>query len=179
MIVPPDAYRKFKQQRHGAKSRGIPFTFTFEEWWEFWSEPGRWEKRGNRRGCLCMARRADTGGYEPGNVYIATVEQNGAHVDRSPRRQKLRRLLWDAQMKNSQGLSYMPAENFKAWVEHMRYAHRWTKAECGKRLGCGVNQVQRWEIHGAPTYIGLACMALDYGIGEWTPHVRKTKEQTP
>jgi hypothetical protein len=47
----------FGASRRGAKRRGIPFLFTFEEWWE-------------------MARYGDVGAYEVGNVKIIPFGDN-------------------------------------------------------------------------------------------------------
>lgn len=60
----------------------------------------------------------------------------------------------------------MTPSDFTAWVALMR-SNGWTKAECAKRLGCGVNQINVWAAKGAPLYIALACSALCQGWGEW------------
>lgn len=65
---------RFAQHRAGAKLRGIPFLLSFEEWWALW-EP-HWEKRGRGSFDMCMCRRHDAGGYEVGNVRIATNREN-------------------------------------------------------------------------------------------------------
>jgi hypothetical protein len=69
-----DPYPLFLMHGAGAAKRGLLFTLTFEQWWELW-EP-HWPERG--RGALekCMCRKADRGGYEPGNVRIATNKEN-------------------------------------------------------------------------------------------------------
>ena len=59
-----------------AKRRGIPFLLTFEEWWAVWEQSGKWEQRGFRKGQYVMARFADQGAYEVGNVRICTVSEN-------------------------------------------------------------------------------------------------------
>ena len=59
-----------------AKSRGIPWHFTFEIWWKVWQESGRWAQRGNLKGHFVMARRGDVGPYSIENVRIITTEKN-------------------------------------------------------------------------------------------------------
>lgn len=71
-----DAKKKFRQQRSGAKKRGIGWELTFDQWWDIWTQSGKWSDRG--RGALrcCMARKLDRGPYAVGNVYIATNSIN-------------------------------------------------------------------------------------------------------
>lgn len=70
------AYREpralFLAQRNGAEARGIPWRFTYEEWWQLW-EP-HWERRVPDKLCLC--RNADAGAYEVGNCRIDTALNN-------------------------------------------------------------------------------------------------------
>ena len=70
-----DARKKFWDQRGMAKHRGIPFLFTFEEWYDIWQKSGHWEDRGVGRGKYCMSRVGDNGAYEVGNVFIQTHTQ--------------------------------------------------------------------------------------------------------
>lgn len=84
LIPPPtaDARKAFRQQVQNSIRRGIPFLFSFEEWWEWWNaEPGRWEQRGVGKRRLAMARHGDNGAYEPGNVLPLTNSQNASSVD--------------------------------------------------------------------------------------------------
>jgi len=78
---------KYTVQRAQAKSRGIEFTLTFEEWWSLW-EP-HWTDRGTAPGQYCMTRNNDAGGYVFGNVAVKQVGSNlseqlvsGAHATR-------------------------------------------------------------------------------------------------
>jgi hypothetical protein len=71
-----DAIKKYKQCVAGAKTRGIPFLLTFEEWWQIWQDSGHWEERGNLSGQYVMCRNADQGPYAVGNVRIDTVRGN-------------------------------------------------------------------------------------------------------
>ena len=70
------AKAKFSTHKAGAKSRNIPFNFTFDEWLKFWINSGHWEERGNKKGQYVMSRKNDIGPYEIGNVYIQLSEQN-------------------------------------------------------------------------------------------------------
>lgn len=78
----PEGWAQFRAQRQRAKNRGIPFLFTFEEWWAWWQVDGRWANRGLHPGGFVMARRNDAGPYALGNVYCATVAENGAEMGR-------------------------------------------------------------------------------------------------
>src|ERR1700738_3167939 len=67
---------RYMTQRRNAMNRGIAFQLTFEEWWNIWRKSGRWHQRGNKGGQYQMARFADKGAYEVGNVRIVTMEEN-------------------------------------------------------------------------------------------------------
>jgi hypothetical protein len=69
---------RYKAHRHNAARRGIEFALSFAQWWAIWKRSGRWNERGRGRGRFVMARNADRGGYEEGNVYITTNEVNAA-----------------------------------------------------------------------------------------------------
>lgn len=78
---------KWAQHKGQAKARGIPFSLTFDEWWEVWSLSGKYCDRGKSPDSYCMSRLGDTGGYEVGNVVIKKVSYNlaeqlvsGAHA---------------------------------------------------------------------------------------------------
>jgi hypothetical protein len=81
---------RFAQHKARAKRRGIPFSLSFEQWWEMW-EP-HWEKRGQGAFQMCMCRRHDQGGYEVGNVRIATNRENNheAQMERKVRHSQKR-----------------------------------------------------------------------------------------
>jgi hypothetical protein len=66
----------YRSQKSRAKLRGVPFLFTFRTWWAWWQSGGRWRRRGRGGDLLCMCRRGDRGGYEPGNVYAGTFREN-------------------------------------------------------------------------------------------------------
>ena len=52
------------------------------EWWAWWSEDGRWARRGRARNDLVMARIGDTGSYSPSNVKCISAAQNAAETCR-------------------------------------------------------------------------------------------------
>lgn len=69
----------FYDQRNAAKSRKIPFKFTYEQWVAWWEAklgPNWFEMRGCRKGDYCMARRGDKGPYAAWNVECVTVHLN-------------------------------------------------------------------------------------------------------
>jgi hypothetical protein len=74
------AHNAFGRQRSDAKRRGIPFKLSFEEWWSIWKASGHWHERGRSRGQFVMARNADQGAYEVGNVKIITCEENSSEI---------------------------------------------------------------------------------------------------
>jgi hypothetical protein len=73
--------RAYKDQKASAKTRGIPFLLTFDEWWQIWRDSGHWHERGGRRGQCCMARYGDHGAYRVGNVKITMREDNRDEQD--------------------------------------------------------------------------------------------------
>lgn len=64
---------RFKDHRDNARRRGIPFHFTFDQWWSMW-EP-HWHKRGRGNGAM-MCRLNDEGPYSPENCRIDLGENN-------------------------------------------------------------------------------------------------------
>jgi len=72
----------FNDHKNGAKKRGIPFLFTFDEWVAIWRNSGKSDQRGPWKGQYVMARFGDKGGYEPGNVKIVTNGENSAERNR-------------------------------------------------------------------------------------------------
>lgn len=72
-MAPRDVYR---DQKHQAEIRGIPFLLSYEQWLEIWLESGHWHERGCKKGQYVMARYGDTGPYERTNVKIITHADN-------------------------------------------------------------------------------------------------------
>jgi hypothetical protein len=68
--------KKYTAQKAHAKEREIDFLLSYDEWWQVWEESGHWENRGRGSQKFCMCRVGDKGGYEIGNVYIATNADN-------------------------------------------------------------------------------------------------------
>lgn len=85
---PKGPRHKFRVAKADAKRRGIPFLFTFEEWWEFWGQDDRWSRRGRGGDNLVMARNGDTGPYAPWNVHCCTYAENQAEISRESYRQR-------------------------------------------------------------------------------------------
>lgn len=83
-----DSYRKYITSPKGryathksnAKTRGIEWKLTFEEWMEIWENSGKYEERGRTRGSYVMARILDMGPYEKGNVKIILTEKNSSEA---------------------------------------------------------------------------------------------------
>lgn len=70
--------RRYIQQRNHARTRGIEFKLSFPEWVALWQDSGYLASRGRGEG-YCMARVADQGAYEIGNVYFCTIGENFSH----------------------------------------------------------------------------------------------------
>lgn len=66
----------YRAHRQNARSRGILFWLTFEQWSAIWQESGKWEQRGLGADQFCMARMGDQGAYEVGNVVICSNRDN-------------------------------------------------------------------------------------------------------
>lgn len=65
------AYTAFRTQKAHARTREIPFKFTFSEWLIWWEKhlgPDWFQKRGRKKNQFCMARKYDSGAYETSNV---------------------------------------------------------------------------------------------------------------
>jgi hypothetical protein len=65
----------YRNQKHSAIKRSIPFLFTFEQWSEWWLTDDRWSRRGRKAGQLQMGRKGNSGPYSPDNVECATKEE--------------------------------------------------------------------------------------------------------
>lgn len=63
---------RYTHHRLGAKSRGIGFNLTFDEWFTLWQP--YWNLGDGVRYCMC--RTKDLGPYELGNVRIDTQANN-------------------------------------------------------------------------------------------------------
>jgi hypothetical protein len=70
------AKRKYNVHKGGAKSRDIPFLFTFEEWCNIWEQSGKWEQRGTKKGQYSMSRYGDKGPYAIDNVHVQLTTAN-------------------------------------------------------------------------------------------------------
>ena len=66
----------FTQQKNSANQRGITWNLKLWDWWQIWEKSGKFYQRGRHSDEYVMCRFKDKGGYEVGNVYIATVTHN-------------------------------------------------------------------------------------------------------
>ena len=66
----------YKAQKSNARTRGISFMLTFEQWMAIWTESGKLDQRGRGAQKFCMCRNNDVGPYEIGNVFIGTGREN-------------------------------------------------------------------------------------------------------
>jgi len=67
-------FKKYLLHKSSAKSRGIEFDLTFDEWKSIWGF--HIENRGTRANQLGMLRTRDEGGYSVGNVRLGTPKEN-------------------------------------------------------------------------------------------------------
>ena len=73
---------QFKYRVHACRKRldlldrPIEFRLTFDEWFDIWIASGQLFNRGKKKGQYVMARTADLGHYEIGNVEIKLATEN-------------------------------------------------------------------------------------------------------
>lgn len=67
---------QFANQRSGAKSRGIEWKLTFDEWVKWWGDDIH--NRGRGHNSLQMQRYLDQGAYEIGNIKKGVPKENRA-----------------------------------------------------------------------------------------------------
>lgn len=80
-------FKKFNSHKANSIKRGIPFLFSFSEWFDAWIKSGKFEQRGRGFGYV-MARYGDVGPYSKDNVYICTAAQNTADQYKSGKERK-------------------------------------------------------------------------------------------
>jgi hypothetical protein len=68
--------KAYMQQKHNAKTRGVGFTISFEDWLSVWEDSGHLLERGRGADKYCMCRCNDTGDYALGNVFIEKGSKN-------------------------------------------------------------------------------------------------------
>jgi hypothetical protein len=68
--------KAYTQHKSNAKTRGIEFRLTFDEWKQIWVDSGYWNQRGRGADKYCMCRIGDVGCYEMGNVFIGLGKFN-------------------------------------------------------------------------------------------------------
>jgi len=69
-------YKKYIAHISNAKTRGIEFELTFDEWLGIWEKSGKFSQRGKKKGQYVMARFGDIGPYAVGNVKIILCSEN-------------------------------------------------------------------------------------------------------
>jgi len=83
--------RRFLQQRHAAKQRGIAWQLDYWQWLEIWQTTGHLHERDRRKGEFQMCRPGDVGPYASSNVRIDRMETNAAEAQITKRRLRLER----------------------------------------------------------------------------------------
>lgn len=69
---------RYRMHKQNAKTRGIAFLLTFEEWIGWWQDTGHYHEYGRRRGQYVMARKLDLGAYELNNIECVQAQVNSA-----------------------------------------------------------------------------------------------------
>lgn len=69
-------YRVWVQQRNQANFRGEGWTFTFEDWVDFWGD--NFDQRGKEKSSLCMTRKDNSQPWHKDNVKIITRDEHFA-----------------------------------------------------------------------------------------------------
>lgn len=67
----------YSNQRNMARRRGVGWQLTLLQWWDFWRQSGKWERRGSGQGYV-MCRMGDKGPYALGNICVATGCENSS-----------------------------------------------------------------------------------------------------
>lgn len=115
----PQAAAYLTQKSH-AKSRGIPFLLTFDEWWDIWKTSGKWEHRGKCRGQYVMARNGDTGPYAKDNVRICTGTENISEIIVTEEMRQQMSESRRGRQHSAQGRQNMSAAQKKSWLSRSR-----------------------------------------------------------
>lgn len=142
--VPGSFATRYREHRWNAKKRSVGWEITFSEWVDVWKKSGLWDKRGNKRGCYCMARHGDLGPYKIGNVSIQLSEENAAFaLSRSPA----------SSSRNRTGRG-------RGWTLHQG---KYVVQFCGKYLGRFKTQDEAVRVY--------AAAAMECGVH--APHLQK------
>lgn len=64
--------KQFRSQHGNARTRGIAWSLTFEQWWDFWQKSGHYRRRGQGPDNYALARIDPTDGYHLGNIICCT-----------------------------------------------------------------------------------------------------------
>lgn len=65
-------------------ARSGEWEISFPEWWAVWLSSGRFGQKGQRPDNYVLCRVGDWGPYRLGNVFVATVRENGSWGGRKP-----------------------------------------------------------------------------------------------
>ena len=82
---------RYHTQKGGAKSRGIAFLITFDDWYDWFLSQGvdRNIPQGNKGSSYAMCRYDDIGPYELGNIYLGTQSSNVKDMNERTRRRMI------------------------------------------------------------------------------------------
>jgi len=135
-----EARNRFSQQRANAKSRGIAWRLTFEQWWAIWDASGKWHMRGKLPEQYCMARYNDKGVYKVGNVEIVTNRTNHKNQRRSAALRLRQSQAIKGRRHSEASLKLMSLKKLEWWgkqdaIQRRLQARRgWNHSEAAKEL---------------------------------------------
>lgn len=141
----------YAEHKYNARRRGIPWGFTFEEWWAVWESSGFWSQRG--RGKYVMARRGDAGPYSAANVEIITSSKNISDAHKNGRVPRQMRGPNYAALGRGRGWTYLDGDQRPYQVTvRSRY------------IGCFATEAEAAAAyHGACAALRLFCAQLEQG----------------
>ncbi len=75
----------YRNKKHEAKNRNIPFELTFREYYEWFLSKGIDKNipQNNDKNALCMCRYNDTGSYNLNNIYLDTMSNNSKFAQKT------------------------------------------------------------------------------------------------
>lgn len=113
------ARNRYTIHKNSAKSRGIDFNLTYEEWYNWWLSNGVDKNfptdNGPNRPCMC--RYGDTGPYSLDNIYFDTLSNNIIYANTGKRR-------WSKKISTPKGVFDSTVDAAKSLNVSRKYIYR-------------------------------------------------------
>ena len=71
--IPSEAFLAYCDQVHNCHHNGTKMELTFKQWWDWWQEDDRWQRRGRGSNNIMMLRRDMRRGFSLDNIYAGTA----------------------------------------------------------------------------------------------------------